>query len=129
LMRVYLPRAFLCEKQKTQTCFKDILKRLYLELLLYLVFLCFDQSDLFVKYSIYLTNKKLDVRYYIVQLWQPLIEASFIFDSKQFAITMTCSDKRPSNNATRRPGRPLVEKIPRPFRMERITAWHCKMTT
>jgi len=37
---VYLPRAFLCEKQKTQTCFKDILKRLYLELLLYLGVFC-----------------------------------------------------------------------------------------
>jgi len=40
-MRVYLLRAFLCEKQKTQTCFKDILKRLYLELLLYLFFFVF----------------------------------------------------------------------------------------
>jgi len=36
-------------------------------------FWCFDQSDLFCKYILYLQNKKLDVRYYIIQLWQPLM--------------------------------------------------------
>jgi len=52
----------LCEKQKTQTCFKAK-KVIFGVTVIFGVFWCFDQSDLFDKYILYLSNKKLDGRY------------------------------------------------------------------
>ena len=70
-MRAYLPRAFLCEQNKNTNLLQGYTKKVIFGVtVIFGVFLCFDQSDLFCKYILYLQNKKLDVRYYIIQLWQ-----------------------------------------------------------